>query len=533
VAAYSLTGNLIRNNLLTPIANVAEHARRIGQGDLREFVYARRQDEVGELQDGMEALARYLSEAAGNAELIAAGDLRLSIKPQFENDVFGASQAKMVRSMRSVLLQLAEGAQSLSSAALQMVETSRSQGASILEQASAIQEILATIEQIRATVNQASEMAGSVVEISELSLNESRAGQQALTSSTEAMHKIREQVEAIADNILDLSDKTVQIGEITASVNDIAEQSNLLAVNAAIEAARAGEAGKSFGVVATEVKNLAAQSKQATAQVRAGPAHRRELRALVQRHPRLGHGSQADCGRHSPPGGGHRANHPGDARDLERFRPQRGGRARAGRHRPDPQLAGQPDADDGQPLPHQRREVSPQDALLARIDQLAGELDQLKASLSAELPSGSLSLLRIRLDGQSAALCVSAVERVVGMARLAHVDNAPPALLGLLQLGQSFVPVLCLRRLLGLPEPTYNRSTSIVILLHAGQRRGLVVDEVEDLIEASVDRLSVADCALPYRQFLWGTLPDGRPPRGGDEPARNVLLINHLACLGA
>jgi methyl-accepting chemotaxis protein len=82
------------------------------------------------------------------------------------------------------------------------------------------------------------------------------------------MQDIRDKVQAIAQDILALSEQTQQIGEITATVNDIADQSNLLALNAAIEAAKAGEQGKGFAVVAAEVRNLAEQSKQATAKVR-------------------------------------------------------------------------------------------------------------------------------------------------------------------------------------------------------------------------------------------------------------------------
>jgi methyl-accepting chemotaxis protein len=83
------------------------------------------------------------------------------------------------------------------------------------------------------------------------------------------MHRIQEQMESIAERIVQLAEQGQTIGEIIATVNDLAEQSNLLAVNAAIEAARAGEQGKGFAVVAQEVKSLATQSKQATAQVHA------------------------------------------------------------------------------------------------------------------------------------------------------------------------------------------------------------------------------------------------------------------------
>ncbi|WP_375593253.1 methyl-accepting chemotaxis protein [Algihabitans albus] len=73
-----------------------------------------------------------------------------------------------------------------------------------------------------------------------------------------------ERAETTDTTVQGLAQAAQKIGEVTDLISDIAEQTNLLALNATIEAARAGEAGKGFAVVASEVKNLASQTAKAT-----------------------------------------------------------------------------------------------------------------------------------------------------------------------------------------------------------------------------------------------------------------------------
>ncbi|HJV64199.1 MAG TPA: PAS domain S-box protein [Geomonas sp.] len=172
--------------------------------------------------------------------------------------------ANLVRQNSEIL----EAAEILAASSSQIMTSMSQIASSAAETSATVNETTAIVEEVKLTAQVSSQKSRKVSETAQKAVNVAQGGRKSVEETVAGMGRIQEQVAFIADSIVKLSEQSQAIGEIIATVNDLAEQSNLLSVNAAIEAAKAGDQGKGFSVVAQEVKSLAEQSKEATAQVR-------------------------------------------------------------------------------------------------------------------------------------------------------------------------------------------------------------------------------------------------------------------------
>ncbi len=252
-----------------PLIHLVGAAGKIAGGDMTVAVTSEnRQDEIGDLARAFSGMIRSLKDKAQIAQKIAGGDLTVEVTPLSEADALGNAFSTMVVKLREQIQEIVEGVNVLASSGSEIMASVSQLTSGAAETSTAVSETTTTVEEVKQTTDVSSQKAKHVSELGRKSVEISQTGLKSIEDTIQGMNRIKEQVESIADMVVRLSEQSQAIGEIIATVNDLAEQSNLLAVNASIEAAKAGEQGKGFAVVAQEIRSLAAQSKQATTQVR-------------------------------------------------------------------------------------------------------------------------------------------------------------------------------------------------------------------------------------------------------------------------
>lgn len=129
------------------------------------------------------------------------------------------------------------------------------------ELATAFSQIRTTMNELEVSASATAEQAKAADAQAYRSRSLSSGGKAAVARTQSGMQTLEQKVGAIAQEITRTQQQAAQIGEISRLVSHLATQTNILALNAAIEASRAGEQGKGFGVVASEIRSLADQSK--------------------------------------------------------------------------------------------------------------------------------------------------------------------------------------------------------------------------------------------------------------------------------
>ncbi len=246
-----IAGQFIAISIARPLHDLAETMTKIADGNSSAPISIdNRRDEIGEMAVAMKTFQRNLlekerlEEESKKAEARAAEQhkkLMDQTATQFEQQV-----GEIVNIVGAAAHQMHSMSAQLGSAVRQTSQKSDAVSTAAQEATQNVQAVAAAAEEMTASIQ---EIATNINRTADTAQNCASAAQ----SSHEKLDRLQQAVGEIDD--------------VIRAINDVAEQTNLLALNATIEAARAGEAGKGFAVVASEVKNLAGETSKMTEEI--------------------------------------------------------------------------------------------------------------------------------------------------------------------------------------------------------------------------------------------------------------------------
>ncbi|MCP5396816.1 MAG: chemotaxis protein [Sphingomonadaceae bacterium] len=124
-----------------------------------------------------------------------------------------------------------------------------------------------TVEDLEADQRRVAEASDEARLLSERAISRLGEGTQLIQSSLDQITELLDLVGALSQHVTGFAAAMEQVRRSAQEIDQIAETTNILALNATIEAMRAGDAGRTFAVVANEVKNLSNDTRKATEEI--------------------------------------------------------------------------------------------------------------------------------------------------------------------------------------------------------------------------------------------------------------------------
>lgn len=249
-------GVYIADGICKPVTELEKAAADISAGKLDTDISYQSGDELGRLADSMRAtindLRFYIQDFGYVMAELSKGNLTVNTKAEYQGNFADLQHSIMTltEALNDTLRRLNESAEQVASGSEQVSFGAQELSRGASEQAASIEEVGDAIAMVSCQVknNEDNAMQARL---------EARRVEEEMTASNQ---KMLDMISAMKD----INETSGAIRKIIKTIENIAFQTNILSLNAAVEAARAVEAGKGFGAVADEVRNLAAKSAEAS-----------------------------------------------------------------------------------------------------------------------------------------------------------------------------------------------------------------------------------------------------------------------------